>query len=372
MPAKNNRFDNLSIWLLAAAALLLWLALLPTLGPEGRQQDFLNLYTGARLARDGQWAQLHDPALQLRYEQQVMPARNVLVPFVRPHVYALFLSPLAGFSHPAAHRIWLALQALAAAGCLWWGLRRFGRPALLIGVAFPGLAIGTLLGQDPALLLATAVAGWHFAEKGKARTAGFFWGLGLVKFHLLFGLAAALLAARRWRFAQGFAASGSLLFLSSLALGGPAGILAHYRLLTNPQLSGLSPNPELMTNVQAISANLGIAGWWLTAPLGLCAVGFFLMALRSGELWRWYASAMVTGVWLVPHVYGYDGSILLPALWLGMFESGQRWTRIAAALYAAPLALWFNLAGPPWAMANSLALFGYVAALGLTAKRPGN
>ncbi len=34
--------------------------------------------------------------------------------------------------------------------------------------------------------------------------------------------------------------------------------------------------------------------------------------------------------------------------------------------------LWFNLAAPPWSMASSLALFAYLAALGLTAKRSGS
>ncbi|MBI4889203.1 MAG: DUF2029 domain-containing protein [Acidobacteria bacterium] len=361
--------ERFSFLLLAVLLVAGWTGLGSVTYNTGKYQDFLNIYTGARLARDGQWAQMHDPALQLRYEQQVVPDRKVLVPFVRPHAYALLLMPLSALPHGTAFWVWLGLQAAIAVAVLWWAARRFGKAALLGGLAFPGLWIGILFGQDPSILLATAAAGWVLAEKGRHRAAGFVWGLGLVKFHLLLGLAAGLLLGRKWKPLQGFALAGLALAAIGLLLGGVEGSLVYYRMLTNPNLTGLSPGAEMMTNLQALAANLHLSRWWFYLPAGLAAAACLALALRGGELWRWYGASMVCGLWLAPHIYAYDASILLPAFWLGMTESRSRWPLVAAALYLAPVAIWFNLAGPPWSMANSALLLHYLVSLGLTANR---
>ncbi len=369
MPANAKTGERSLILLLALLLAAGWIWLGSATYNTGKYQDFLNLYTGARLARDGQFAAMHDPALQLRYERQIVPDRTVLVPFVRPHAYALLLLPLAWFSHAAAFWLWLGLQVAVAAAVLWWAARRFGRPALLGGLAFPGLWIGILFGQDPSILLATAAAGWVLAERGRPRAAGFVWGLGLVKFHLLLGLGAGLLLGRKWRMLEGFTLAGLALAAVGLLLGGVEGSITYYRMLTNPDLAGLSPGPQMMTNLQSLAANLRLGHPWFYALMGAAAVSCLLLALRSGELWRWYASSMFCGLWLAPHIYAYDASILLPAFWLAMTQARSRWPLLAAALYLAPVAIWFNLAGPPWSMANSLLLLHCLASIGLTSDR---
>ena len=65
------------------------------LAPGARLHDFLNLYAGASLARDGVFAQMHVPEVQLERERAYAPLLQELVPFVRPPFYGLVLSTMA-------------------------------------------------------------------------------------------------------------------------------------------------------------------------------------------------------------------------------------------------------------------------------------
>ena len=70
----------------------MWIALGSLILPAARSHDFLNIYTGASLAHEGQFADLHDPEVQLARERRIFPQLNALVPFVRPAFYAAFLN----------------------------------------------------------------------------------------------------------------------------------------------------------------------------------------------------------------------------------------------------------------------------------------
>src|ERR1700734_793026 len=85
----------LQTWAAVLAFCLIWVAMGSMIVPGARKHDFLNLYTGASLALDGNFAHLHSPAVQLARERQFVPSLPTLVPFVRPSFYALLLAPLA-------------------------------------------------------------------------------------------------------------------------------------------------------------------------------------------------------------------------------------------------------------------------------------
>ena len=53
---------------------VLWIALGTQIIPGARKHDFLNLYTGASLALDGNFAHMHSPDVQLARERQYVPA----------------------------------------------------------------------------------------------------------------------------------------------------------------------------------------------------------------------------------------------------------------------------------------------------------
>src|SRR5271168_3687871 len=85
----------LQTWAAVLAFCLVWVALGSLIAPGARKHDFLNLYTGASLALDGNFAHMHSPQVQFERERRFVPELKDLVPFVRPPFYALILAPLA-------------------------------------------------------------------------------------------------------------------------------------------------------------------------------------------------------------------------------------------------------------------------------------
>ena len=153
--------DNLPVGTLVAAIVLsvFWMVLGSLIVESARVHDFLNLYTGASLARDGEFARLHDQKVQLGRERELVPETEELFPFVRPHFYALLLAPLSFIPFAPAFWFWLALQASVLVGCWVWSFRKFGADALIFGALFVPTALGIAHGQDCVFMLAIAIAG---------------------------------------------------------------------------------------------------------------------------------------------------------------------------------------------------------------------
>jgi hypothetical protein len=186
-------------WALVVLAAGIWAALGSLVLDSARRHDFLNLYTGGRLALEGRFADMHLPAVQLEYERQLVPDTKPVVPFVRPHFYAVLLAPLALLEYGQAFAVWLALQGLALLGCWYWGLRRFGHESLPLAALFLPTALGIAHGQDCVLMLAVSLAAWSLAERGRWLGAGAALSLGFAKFHLFLLWPLAALVSRRWR-----------------------------------------------------------------------------------------------------------------------------------------------------------------------------
>jgi len=121
-----------------------------------------------------------------------------------------------------------------------------------------------------------------------------------------------------------------------------------------------------MINVRSLALNLGIDGLVAAVLLTAIAVVLTAVACWRAPLWKAVASASVGSLLVVPHVYGYDAGLLLPGLWLAMFESRARGPRIAATVLLTPLPFLLGLAGSPWAAATPLALLAFLASLAYT------
>jgi hypothetical protein len=336
--------------------------------PAALHHDFLNLYTGASLARDGQFAQLHSESVQLARERAIVPETSVLVPFVRPDFYAALLAPLSLFNYHTAFVVWTVTQWCILGACWWWGWRRFGPDALLWGALSLPAGLGIAHGQDAPVLLAIAIAGYSLAERGEDGWAGVVWSLALMKFNLVLGLPLAMLATRRWRMLGGFASGGAALGLISLALGGFQDAGYYLAMLTDKGLERLSPSKELMINVQAIAINLGAPPTPFFVLAAVVVLTLLVVTVHDAPLWRWISGALIAGMVLAPHTYGYDATVLLLALWLILFESHDPRSRTLAAVFATPLIPLTTLAGTPWAATTAIVLVLLLAALAAEAR----
>ena len=88
-------------------------------------------------------------------------------------------------------------------------------------------------------------------------------------------------------------------------------------------------------------------------------------------------AASLTGCILVaPHAYAYDASILLLAVWLVLFVSKDRYSRLAAATLAIPLPFIAYVGGGLWRMTPAVVILLLLVALARgellgAARRPG-
>jgi hypothetical protein len=344
-----------------------WILLGSIVVPMARVHDFLNLYTGASLARDGVFAAMHVPEVQLHREQEFAPQVPELVPFVRPPFYALLLTPLAWLPFGPAFWAWLGTQAALLAGVWAWAFRRWGADAVIFGSMYLPAALGIAHGQDCVLVLWIVLGAYALAHRGQHFLSGVILGAGLIKFHLFLLWPIMLLIQRRWRMLAGACVAVAIEVSVWLALAGPSGIGKYFALLRMTGLRHLSPSPQLMINLRGLTSNLGtdniaVSGLWI-GVLTAAAVIMTAVACWHAPLWRSVAAASAGSLLVAPHVYGYDAGLLLIGLWLAVFESGARLPRITATVLLTPLPLMLGMAASPWAAATPLALLAFLTSL---------
>jgi hypothetical protein len=342
---------------------VLWIALGAIIVPGARKHDFLNLYTGASLALDGNFAHMHSPEVQLARERQYVPELDALVPFVRPPFYALILAPLALIPFSPAFWVWLGLQTALLIGCWIWAFRRWGPDALVFGALYLPTALGIAHGQDCVVMLAIVIAVYTLADRKNDFLSGVVLGLGLIKFHLFLLWPLALLVQKRWRLMAGAGTAVAVEVLVSLLLAGPGGIAEYFALLRKKDIEHLNPSPELGISVHALAINFNLDNLIVRGLLVAAVIALVCVACWRAPLWRWVAASSAGSLLVAPHIYGYDAGLLLASLWLAIFVCIQKWTRIAALLVTTPIPYLMTLAGSPWAAATPLALLVFLSCL---------
>ena len=351
----------------------LYIAIGVALAETARTHDFLNLYTGGRMAIEGRWADLHDPAAQLEVERRY---RNIdpLRPFVRPAFYAAMLAPLSALKFETA--FWVSMTAwwVVLAGCCWWATRAFHPDALVLGALFLPASLGIAHGQDCVLLLAIVACSYALAERDKPLAAGAVAGLLVVKFHLAVLFPVLLLAQRRWRMLAGFCAAACACAAVSVALVGVDGSRDYISLLTRNDIPLLSPGRQLMVNAAGMLMNFGIESRLIEFTLVGVAVSCAIVAARR-ELWKLYPAAAAGALFAVPHTYAYDLAYLLPGLWAVVYRSQSKITKAVAVALCTPIPYGLNLALAPWPAVTPsllLLLLACLAAEPLFGRLPGD
>jgi len=367
---KTSTGERASLLIASAVLAILWISAGSFATEGARRHDFLNIYTGATLALDGQWNRLHDLEAQLAVERQNVPNLRELVPFVRPHFYALLIAPLALLSFNTAFWSWIALQTALYCGFGAWAAKRFGLDALIYWLLFAPGALGISHGQDAPVMLAVILAGFVLAEHGRLHLAGVVWSLALMKFHLCLGLILALAASRQWKVIAGFSAGGAGLTLVSVALAGREGVAHYVSMLTNKNLERLSPGPQQMTNIQGIMANFGVDSAWFALAAGLIAGALIVRCAWNAPIPGALTGGLAGGLFIVPHAYLYDTTMLLLPLILGVQPRQPKPVRLAAFALITPIVPLLALFDPPVSAAPAVALLVFLAVSAYCARPP--
>lgn len=360
MPLSTQKVP-VSTWLAVAGFTSFWIMLGAFIAPSSQHHDFLNLYNGATMAREGVFSQMHNPEVQLAHQKAIDPSVPYLVPFVRLHWYAAFLSPLSFLPLATAFWIWIGIQIASLLGLWVWCKRQWGADSLILCSLFLPAALGIASGQD-CVWVACIVAAFYATFKHRM-IAGFILGFGLLKFHLFLLWPMALLLNKRSRAFKGAAISVGLQLLFSLVVAGWSGLVAYPKLLLRTDIERLSPSPELMANIQGLAADAH-EGFWFRVTLTVIVVALTAASCWKAPLWRWTSAACAGSLLVAPHVYGYDATLMLVPLVACVLEKDvPKIVKICATALLAPLVFFSTLAGAPWAAATPVVLLLFLASL---------
>ena len=350
-------------WIVVAILCVFWAGLGSLIVNHSREHDFVSFYVGSTLALEGNFSSLYDRDVQFTRQKEAAPNKDQLVPYVRPPFYLALLAPLSLVSLHTSFWLWIAGHALLLVACWLWASRRFGPDAMIFGALYLPTALGIASGQDCVLMLAIGIGFYQLADQRKDFSAGAVLALGLLKFHLLLLLPLAMILKKRWRMLAGYAVTGGLLALTSIAVIGLGGVKQYVSLLQAKDLSALLPSPELMINLDGLMANVGLESVFVLALPVAMVVGVVIIGMRGAPLWRWLSISVAGSLLITHHVYGYDAGIVLLPVWLAMFLSKSLFFRIAALILATPLVFLAGLAGIPWSILPSLSLLAFLSAL---------
>ena len=330
---------------------------------RARQHDFLGMYAGSSLAREGRFAELYDQQVLLSRENELLPEASELIPFVRPALYAALLAPLSLIPYETAFWCWLLLQSLLLIGCWLWASRKFGSDALVFSALYFPTALGISSGQDSSVMLLILIGTYILAERGRPFWSGAVLALALQKFHLLLLLPVVMLVRRENRMLFGFGAAAIVEVLLSALLTGMQGMQLYVGLLTAKDNSVIWALPALMINLHAIGENLNTDSLVLSGVLVVLTLGATAIAVWRAPYWRSLAAAVAGSLLIAPHVFRYDASLLLLPLWLVMFVSKSTFSRFAALALVVPIPYFIAVFGKPFGAVPPLAILVFLIAL---------
>jgi glycosyl transferase family 87 len=301
----TDRMGYISLLSLVALAGCAWFAVSVAKFQHGEscQSDFLTFYAAGRLAFTGKLYD-HDAARQV-YREAGCPHFPLTI--IRPAFYSVFMKPFSLLPYSWAYRLWLAVCAIAvlAFARLWPGDK--WRALAICAWSFPLMA-NFAYGQDGPLMLLVTGAVIRFLGKAENKSAAIL-ALGAAKIHIFAPAGLWLLAGRRWSYARSLLAGGALLFVVSVAAGGPAWLTAWMKAATSPAAAGAPETTMGIGNLITL-----IAPDWLGWIASGALLGVSLVVLRRSAPALGLALVPVIGILLTSHSFNYDVALCIPLL----------------------------------------------------------
>ena len=305
---------------------------------QGRT-DFRSQYTAGYMMRSGNAHRIYDYGAQLLFQNQLITARDLALPFDHLSYEALLFVPFSYLPFKAAYFAMVVcnLAALALAVRLmrrWTATLDDVYPwqSSVMAFTFLPTALALMQGQDSILLLLCLTGAFLALERRREFLAGILVSLGLFKFQIVLPIALLFFLWRRWRFTAGFSLSAAGLVATSVALIGGEAAKSYFHLLLSMSVglkssmdqSRLGTPPAIMPNLRGLV--LGLLNnrvpmaWIQVVILALsitCLVATFIGGAKARKA-NSLLIAMLAGAAVSYHFHLHDMTILLlPTLvWL--------------------------------------------------------
>jgi hypothetical protein len=355
-----KKFDWIQ-WISAAVGLtlLVFLALLQRDRFFPGQNDFLQLYAGAKLSGT---PELYSPIAARRIHQESVGLELIGVYYSRPPFYADMLRPLGWLPYRAAYWTFEGISFVAFAVFLILFVPQCKELILFSSLCFPLLS-NFLNGQDVTLVLLLAAGTILAIRREHDFAAGLLLSLCAIKGHLFVLTPLVFLIHRRWMVLIGGAVGGAVLTAVSFLTDGRDWPRRYLTLLSNPELH---PNPASMPNLRGLV--FGLTGedypamYWALTVLVVAVVVW--LAWKMADLEMALAMSLIAGLLVGYHAYLQDAVLLLLPFAIVIARSKVVSLRVLIALAILPPVYICLLMGRPWNIAVPVML---MAVLGVAA-----
>ncbi|MFL6727222.1 MAG: glycosyltransferase family 87 protein [Sphingomicrobium sp.] len=317
-------------------------------------RDFVNVWTGGQLIREGSLSTLADVAAYQAFQQRLfgpLGQHNYSYPPVTYPVAAL----LSHLPYLLALAVW---QVAGAAFFVWaakpWWPRGAG-PVWLV-VVTPAALLNIWAGHYGFFIGGLFLLGWRQVELGRSTLAGLCFGLMIIKPHIAVLIPLALASRREWRAIASAAITALALVTVTAAI---YGIQPWYDFLfgtSRVQASLIDPHGSFfgLMSTSSATAVLSLSGSWTLALLvQLLFAGAALWivvasGLRSTDV-RSHALLTATATFLfLPYAFNYDMTVVAIGAITVMISANASTTERRLAFY--------GFVGPQFGMI--LAAFG--------------
>ncbi len=345
-------------------AFLLGLAYLQRERALAGENDFVQLYTGAKLVGT---PKLYSYADNLASVQETLGLTMESVVYTRPPFYAVLLKPLAWLPYKAAY----ALFSAASLASLLWFVFRFHKECESLPLfATLSIPIVTALcgGQDTPFLLLILGSAILLARQGKDFEAGLVLSLVSIKFHLFLPLPLLLIFKRYWRMLGGAALGVAAMVLISVVFAGPDSLRQYVGVLLDPRINF---SATIMPNLHGLVAVLK-GGVPLEITLIAVVLGALAWSMRQTQNFEFLLAASLVCGLLTSYHSGAADDIVLLAVFVAVIQTcTAHGVRIVSALILTPVPYFLILAGAPYSAFFPVALLVLLGLLCISAKAAG-
>jgi arabinofuranan 3-O-arabinosyltransferase len=302
-------------------------------------RDFVNYWSGAHLAAEGQSRRVYDINAFLAWQRAHTAANAEFRWYSYPPVALLLSLPLAVLNFKTGLLVWLAAGWLASSAFL--GRLLGWRMAMLVAFATPASFMNFLSGQNGQYTAALLGGGVLLLESNPV-IAGVLFGLLCFKPQLAILIPIALAAGNYWRTFAAAGATVMLLVATSLVLFGQGTWLAFLHIAPiNTQL--MEHGDTFWHRMPTVFAMMRLTGAPVAISYGLQIFSSAAAILLTARFWRGAADMERKGAVLIlatflttPYAWDYDlVALTFVAAWLaasGIRDGFRPWEKSLLAL----------------------------------------